>query len=441
MRIGFRTLGCKLNQFETEALASSFRERGHVIVSQEGEAEAYVINTCTVTGRADHKSRALVRSISRKHPGAVLIVTGCSAELEAKSLCSLGENVLIVPQSEKGKLLALAERVTQAIDTPAVLTKLRTEATPSARDAFAYRVKGLSFHSRAFLKVQDGCDAWCAYCRVPQARGPSRSLSADEVIRRAVELESLGHREIVITGVNICSYRCANLRLHHLIKKLLKATSRVRFRLSSLEPESVTEVLANSLSNNRICAHFHLSVQSGSDSVLARMKRRYQAKRVVEGMGLLRAAKSDPFIAADFITGFPAETEQEHRETVRLIQEVEFAALHVFAFSPRPDTAAAKLRPMVPQRVRDERSRELASISRGLLDSYARRWQGRQVEVLIETRARSDSQSALTRGLSENYLKVMIEGVPTEADLTGKIVRARLTRTGEVSAASFVGFA
>ena len=440
MRIAFHTLGCKLNQCETEALASSFRGQGNDIVREDEDAEVYVINTCTVTGRADHKSRAAVRSLSRQHPHSLLIVTGCSAQLEAKALSSLGGNILIVPQSAKGRLLMLAETVTQAADLQTGLLQLPAGSTSTAEDPFAFRTKQLSFHTRAFLKVQDGCDAWCTYCRVPQARGPSRSLSTDEVIRRAADLESQGHQEIVITGVNISSYRSGDVLLPRLIRELVDATRKARFRLSSLEPESITGELADSLSHARVCAHFHLPAQSGSDGVLARMKRRYAAARLIQGVQLLRHTKSDPFIAADLITGFPAETPQEHSETIHLIHEAGFAALHVFPFSPRPGTEAAKLRPVVPQRVRDQRARDLGAISRILLDRYARAWLGREVEVLIEGGAAPSRPPGSAHGVSANYLKVMVEGVPIEEKLKGKLVRARLTESGEICSACFLGF-
>ncbi len=441
MRIGFHTLGCKLNQYETEALASAFRGQGHVVVGAEDDAEAYIINTCTVTGRADHKSRAVVRSLSRKHPASLLIVTGCGAQLEAQALSSLGENVLIVPQSSKGDLLALAEKMGQAADVRGVLARLREGSTPARGDPFAFRVGMLSFHTRAFLKVQDGCDARCAYCRVPQARGLSRSLEPDEVIRRAAELESLGHREIVITGVNISSYLSRDIRLPRLICEIIGATRQARFRLSSLEPESLTEELAGSLCDDRVCAHFHIPVQSGSNSVLARMRRRYNAARVVDGVSMLRKAKEDPFVAADFIVGFPGETPAEHAETEGLVAKVGFAALHVFPFSPRPGTAAAMLRPVVPQRVRDERAKALGAASRALRDLYSHRWLGKEVQVLVEVEsgpltAQQPARSA--HGVSGNYLKVKVEDVPSKGSLTGKVVRARLTQPGEVCRAAFV---
>ncbi len=447
MRIGFHTLGCKLNQYETEALASSFRGQGHSVVSAREDAEAYIVNTCTVTGQADHKSRAIVRSLSRKHPRSLLIVTGCSAQLEAQALSALGANILVVPQSAKGDLLTLSETIGQAQDIQACLARLREESSPAAPDPFAFRVDTLSFHTRAFLKIQDGCDALCAYCRVPQARGPSTSLDVDEAIRRAARLESLGHREIVVTGVNISSYRFRGILLPRLIEELLRSTSRTRFRLSSLEPESLTQELAVSLGSERVCAHFHIPVQSGSDRVLGRMRRRYRVRQVEEGVRLLRAARGDPFIAADFIVGFPGETPEDHGESLRLIEKLGLACLHVFPFSARPGTEAARLRPLVPQRLRDERARELGGISRALLDSYTRSWLGKEVEVLLESSRRAgipEGPPSAARGVSGNYLKVIVEGLPSRDerdDLKGKIARVRLRESGQVCRASFTCFA
>ncbi|HVP20127.1 MAG TPA: tRNA (N(6)-L-threonylcarbamoyladenosine(37)-C(2))-methylthiotransferase MtaB [Spirochaetia bacterium] len=444
MRIGFHTFGCKLNQYETEALASSFRGHGHTVVSALDDADAYVINTCTVTGRADHKSRAAVRGLSRKHPESLLIVTGCSAQLEARALSALGGNIVVVPQSAKADLLVLAERIAEEQDIRAGLARLRDESSPAVPDPFAFRVDTLSFHTRAFLKIQDGCDGLCAYCRVPQARGAATSLDVEEVIRRATALESQGHREIVVTGVNLSAYRSRGIGLPRLVGELTGATRRVRFRLSSLEPESLTEDLALNLRHERICAHFHVPVQSGSNAVLQRMKRRYRAERVVEGAGLLRAAKEAPFLAADFIVGFPGETQEDHAMTVGLIERLGLAALHVFPYSARPGTAAAGFRPRVPQRVRDQRARQLGDMSRGLLDTYARSWLGKDVEVLLESSRRRQEPEAPAvsgRGVSENYLKVIVEDLPAESNGKGKIARARIVHSGETCRAAFLGFA
>ncbi len=437
MRIGFHTFGCKLNQYETEALASSLRDRGHTVVGDGEDADVCIINTCTVTGRADHKARSAVRAFSRKNPRALLIVTGCSAELESKALAALGDNVLVVPQSRKGDLLTLAEGIGSVEDVRAALDELGRSAAPTEPDPFAFRVGSLSFHTRAFLKIQDGCDGRCAYCRVPQARGGSRSLDAGEAVRRAVEMEAQGQREIVVTGVNISSYESDGASLSRLVRRMIDETRSVRFRLSSLEPEALTEDLVSVLADPRVCPHFHLPVQSGSDQVLGRMRRRYTAARVRQGIETLRQAKGEPFIAGDFISGFPGETDEDHAATARLIEESKFAALHVFPFSPRPGTPAATFRPPVPQRVRDARARELVALSRRLKMEYARSWMGREVEVLLEGGGRQGSSPA---GVSANYLKVHVNGMPPGDAKAGRLARVRLTAPGEVCQADFIVF-
>jgi threonylcarbamoyladenosine tRNA methylthiotransferase MtaB len=427
MRVGFHTFGCKLNQYETEALASPLRSQGFTVVSARQDAEVYVVNTCTVTSRADHKARAFIRGLARAHPQALLIVTGCSAQLEAESLASLAGNVVVVGQSEKAVLLDLPRFLEQARGASG-------RPAGAGTDPFALHAGEPSFHTRAFLKIQDGCDSWCAYCRVPLARGSSVSLEEGEVIRRARELEQRGCREIVLTGVNISAWRSEGRGLVDLLRTLLTETLQPRLRLSSLEPEAISQDLAAVLAEPRICPHFHLPVQSGSDTVLGRMKRRYGAEKVREGAALLRAAKGAPFLAADILVGFPGETEEDHAATRRLIEEVQFSALHVFPFSPRPGTAAASFKPRVPERVRDARARELGELSRRLSAGYAQAWLGAEVEVLLEKRLGADAE-----GTAENYLKVTVQGIPP-GDARGRIARARISACEQKCVGEFLGF-
>jgi threonylcarbamoyladenosine tRNA methylthiotransferase MtaB len=430
MRVGFHTFGCKLNQYETEALASPLRSQGFTVVTAHQDAEVYIVNTCTVTSRADHKARAFIRGLARAHPRSLLVVTGCSAQLEADSLASLAGNVVVVGQSEKAVLL----------DLPRFLEGVRgaqgARGRPSgaATDPFALHAGAPSFHTRAFLKIQDGCDSWCAYCRVPLARGSSVSLGEGEVIRRARELEQRGCREIVLTGVNISAWRSEGRGLVDLLRALLAETRQPRLRLSSLEPEALSPELVAALAEPRICPHFHLPVQSGSDTVLSRMKRRYRAEKVREGAVRLREATGSPFLAADILVGFPGETEEEHAATRRLVEDVRFSALHVFPFSPRPGTAAASFKPRVPERIRDARARELGELSRRFSGEYARSWLGREVDVLLEK-----SQTGTAEGTSENYLKVVVRGIPAE-EVRGKIVRARILACEQKCVGEFLGF-
>lgn len=435
-RVAFHTFGCKLNQFESEALASSFLQQGFAVVGAGEEADVHVVNTCTVTSRADHKARSLIRGLAREHARALLLVTGCSAQVEARALSALAPNVMVIPQSEKSRLLTLPKDLAEALEQeedPAVRLRESLKAAPPG-DPFAMAATDFSFHTRAFLKIQDGCDCQCAYCRVPLARGGSVSLDLDDVLHRAAELEARGRREIVLTGVNISAWRAGGAGLPELLRRLLRGTSRVRFRLTSIEPESITVELSEALSDARVCAHFHIPVQSGSDPVLARMCRRYRAWRVRDGIRLLREARKDPFIAADILVGFPGETADDFTATRELIIESNLAALHVFPFSPRPGTAAASMKPVVPERIRRDRAASLVALSRELSRAYSRRWVGREVDVLLE-----GEQGTAARGVSDNYLKVSVSEAPVEA-VPGRMVRTLLTVGAPGCAGRFVGF-
>ena len=386
----------------------------------------------------------MVRAPSRRKPRALLIVTGCAAQLEAEALAALGENVLVVPQSRKGDLLALAEDIGSARE------RARGPRSPGALPGqepagpFCVPCQDLSFHTRAFLKIQDGCDGLCAYCRVPQARGGSVSLDADEVIRSTAGARLAGAPRDRCDGRQHLLLQLGRRAPAEPLRKMIDATRSARFRLSSLEPEALTDELALVLADESVCPHFHIPVQSGSDSILSRMRRRYKAGRVAEGIALLRGAKDDPFIAGDFIAGFPGETEADHAETVRLAETMRFSSLHVFPFSPRPGTSAASLTPRVPERLRDERARGLLALSRSMSALYARSWTGRVVDVLIEsarTGNGSRREAGPARGVSGNYLKVRVSGVPREQACAGKIARAKIIASGEICEAAFIEFA
>jgi threonylcarbamoyladenosine tRNA methylthiotransferase MtaB len=442
MTASFHTFGCKLNQYETEALASEFRDQGFSLVSADSPADVYVINTCTVTSKSEQKARRLIRKLSREHPGSLLVVTGCYAQLNAGELAALGSNVRVVSQEQKASLMELPgwlqKRDGGCVDLGSGELRAFGGAGESGQgDPFAFRVDRFSYHSRAFLKVQDGCDYRCAYCRVPLARGRSVSLDPQEAVRRAVEIEHRGYGEVVLTGVNLTAYRFGDTELPGLLEKILAGTARLRLRLSSLEPERIKPELTDVLAGPRICPHFHLPIQSGSDRVLLRMRRRYLSRRVVQAVQLLRAAKADPFLAADVIVGFPGEGEQEFLATLGLIESLGLSKLHVFPFSPRPGTAAAHPSDPVPERIRDERVHRLLSLSSRLHESYTGRWVGRRVEVVLE----KDGSAAggRWRGLSANYLKVLVEGVPPEAGRAGSLVQAVIEEGGDPCRGRFAG--
>ncbi len=444
MRAAFHTFGCKLNQYETEALASAFRSRGFFLVPVGEEAELYLINTCTVTSRSEQKARRLIRQVARRRPAALVVVTGCYAQLNRRELAGLGANVAVVPQEVKDRLLELPAFLA-AGNAPGWLERLRgkggrghgggAQAAFGPGDPFAYSVERFSFHSRAFLKVQDGCDYRCSYCRVPLARGGAVSLPPEEAVRRLGLLERAGHREVVLTGVNLSAYRYGERRLPELLERLLAAGSGARLRLSSLEPETIRPALARVLAHPRICPHFHLPVQSGSDAVLLAMRRRYRAARVREAAVLLRNARPEAFLAADVIVGFPGETREDFLATRALVEELAFARLHVFPFSPRGGTRAEGMAGRVPERQRDARAAELIALSEVLHARYRGGWVGRRVEAVLE---RSGS-GGLWRGLSQNYLRLSIRGVPAELGRPGELVAVRVENDEDPAAALFVG--
>jgi len=447
MKAAFYTFGCKLNQLETEALASSFRSRGFSIVKVNQQADFYIINTCTVTSKSEQKARRLIRSLARSHPRARLIVTGCYAQMDESGLGELADNLVVVPQNRKDTLLDLPGLLRRHPEGAVDLKQLQEDSPNCGNSVFRFQVEQFSFHSRAFLKIQDGCDYGCAYCRVPLARGGSVSLNPEEALSRAVKLEKQGYREVVITGVNITSYNYRGWTLPELITGLLKATSSMRIRISSLEPEMINEQLVETLSDRRVCPHFHIPLQSGSDRVLLLMGRRYKAKRVSSAVDLLRKIKPEAFLAADVLVGFPGESEDDFQATRGLVEELGFSRLHVFPFSPRPGTAAEKMKEHTPERIRDQRVKELISLSKELLERYKQRFVGRRVEAILE---RSSTAAAAVsseqgeepakkwRGLTGNYLKIEIEGIPQNYASPGRLVAAEITHGGEIYRARFL---
>ncbi len=461
MIVSFYTLGCKLNQLETEALASSFRRQGFLIVSGRERADIYILNSCTVTSRSDQKGRKWIRNALRLNPEGLIIATGCYAELEPEVLESLSENVLVVNQEDKALLLDLPDvlredfRVEDFGSLPAseklelvrdAIERLRKrERFKSSLDRrFAYTLTHFNFHSRAFLKIQDGCDYRCSYCRVPLARGNSISLDYEKIVERIKLLESMGYNEIVLTGVNIASYRYNNYDFPLLLERILGSGLRSRVRLSSIEPEKIDPRLGSIISDERICPHFHTPAQSFSDSVLRLMRRRYNSSVFPNIFKILREAKDNPFIALDIIVGFPGEREEDFWRTYRQIEEHRPAKIHVFPYSPRPGTDAYNYREHVPERVRDERVHRIIELSESLEIEYASGWVGKTVEIVIEK-----AEKTRIMGVSENYLKVVAPIVNGKAISgkaegynpvlkvkaganyrTGDLVRVRIVRAG-----------
>lgn len=424
MNLAVYTLGCRLNQCESEAIADSFAKAGFTVVGEEGPADIYIVNTCTVTAKAEQKARRMIRLFASR--GASVVVTGCYAQMAHKELEALGGKLHIVPLERKAALLSLAGHINAAMLSGMDLDGAIASFTEPTSSVFDYEASSFSYHSRAYLKVQDGCDNECGYCRVHIARGHSVSLARNEVIRRALELEEAGFNEIVLTGVNLTMYDHEGEGLGGMMLALiphLKPTTRLR--LSSMEPDHIDERLIEAVSSPNVHPHFHIPLQSASDKVLERSNRKYSRSHLEWVIGELRRVKEDPFLACDVIAGLPGEGVDEFRQTVDFVSSMGFAALHVFPFSPRPDTALYKARDRVAERVRDERAKELRELSDRLHATYVARQQGRRLEVLLEKR-----EGGLWHGTTGNYLKVDVEGAAFQS--RGAIVSG-IYRDGSVS--------
>jgi len=410
LKIAFRSLGCKLNQLETESVADAFRNSGALVLEAAEGADLVVVNTCTVTGKAEQKARHIARAALAANPGAVILLTGCYAQMDQDGLGALHERVLVVPGDDKDALLSLGDWLADNWqghgELIAALREWRAGLGGRSSDRFAFRPEHFAFHSRPALKIQDGCDNRCAYCRVCLARGRAASLAADEALARSRELEAAGKAEIVLTGVNLSQYRDGQLRFPGLLRRLLAGTSRIAFRISSYEPDGIDEEFLEAFADRRVRPHAHLPVQSGADPVLARMARPYRRDRVLAAVEALRRVKGDPFIACDLIAGFPGETEADFAATLALAQACDFAWIHAFPFSPRPGTKAYAMRPRVPGRISGERVEALTALARVGKVAYTARWIGAEVEAILE-----DSGPVL-RGTSSNYLKLRFEEVP-----------------------------
>ncbi|MDR1863144.1 MAG: tRNA (N(6)-L-threonylcarbamoyladenosine(37)-C(2))-methylthiotransferase MtaB [Treponema sp.] len=461
------TLGCKLNQLESESIADAFRQAGFSIIpwnetfqagDAPGEPDILIINTCTVTSHSEQKARRVIRKALRDFPRARLVVTGCYAQVDAAALESLGdeEGIAAGPGAEKRLFVIPGDFKDRILDLPRFLA-VKTPPGGSSREpgalieswalgasvtaggdraegSFRFSPGGFSFHSRAFLKIQDGCDNRCAYCRVSIARGKSRSLGAAEVLAALRDLEARGFGEAVLTGVNLSQYKSAASGvsdLSALLEYLLEGTERIRIRLSSIEPGVFSPRFIRALSHERVRPHFHLSLQSGSDAVLKRMGRAYSAGEAMEGIEQIKSARDDPFLACDIIAGFPGETAGEFEKTREFCRLAGFAGIHAFPFSPRPGTAAWNFKDRVSEREAGQRVGSLGSLARCSRKEYVNRWMGREVEFVAE--AERGKTPGFIPGITDNYLRLFVPLEGKEPPPPGSLLMCRIRpgREGE----------
>ena len=422
MKVFIYTLGCRVNQCESEAVAKAFSDAGHEVLSSPASADLVIVNTCTVTGKAEQKARRVIRLYSKDAP---VLVTGCYAQVSPDEIRALGPCVRVLPLTRKHELLGLPAFFAENAGSDAVQVIDRfCSRQASEGSVFDYAASGFSYHTRSYLKVQDGCDNSCAFCRVHIARGASTFLDADTAVRRALEIEKNGYHEIVLTGVNLTMYDHEGRGLGGLLEKLLAALGPdMRLRLSSLEPDHIDDLLLKQLEDSRMQPYFHIPIQTASEKVLKRINRKYSAEHLNYVVSAVRSLRDDPFLACDIITGLPSETDEDFEITRAFIEDRGFAHVHVFPFSPRPDTPLFTARDRIPESVRDRRAAVLRDLSEKLNRQYLERQVGRENEVILETR-----NAGAWEGLSGNYMRLKVEGVDLFAN-PGDLVKVRVLDT------------
>ena len=403
MRIAFYTLGCKTNQYETQAMEQLLEKAGYEIGSFEETNDAYVINTCSVTAIADKKNRAMIRRCRREHPGALIGVCGCYTQHDPETVRSLGVDVL----GGSGGRQVFLEDLTAALEG-----KAHTDHLDNALGRREFEILppgGLEERTRAMLKVQDGCVNFCTYCIIPYTRGPVRSAPLDTALEQAKAMAAQGYREIVVTGIEIASWGVdlpGKPNLIDLAEQLCRTVPEVRIRLGSLEPRVITRAFCDRLKScPNLCPQFHLSMQSGCDTVLSRMKRKYDTARYYESVELLREAFPGCAVTTDMIVAFPGETEEEFRESLRFIRKCGFADMHIFPYSRRPGTPADKMPGQLGNAIKEARSREAIAVAAEMNRAYRESMVGSTQEVLFE-----DKHLSLYAGHTPNYMKVYAAG-------------------------------
>jgi len=401
IRVALDTLGCKLNQAETELLAEQLAQAGYHLVSPTDGADVYILNTCTVTHIADRKARHLLRLAHRRNPNALVMATGCYAQRAPQELSLIEGVSFVLSNDEKPYLLRLLEESGH-------LTNPTQNSTISPHT-----------RTRSFIKVQDGCDSFCAYCIVPLVRGRERSLPVDQIVAEVRHRTGDGYKEVVLTGTKIGSYRYNGVNLKGLLEHILAETSVTRLRLSSLQPQEISPELIGLWRDNRLCRHFHLSLQSGSDEVLKRMKRRYSVSDYQQAVSMIRALVPEAALTTDIIVGFPGETSAEFEESFNFCQRMGFARIHVFSYSTRQETQAARMPNQIGDKVKRGRSERMLALARESALNFSQRFLGRTMTVLWE----KQSADGIWSGHTDNYIKVYTKS--NEA-LTNKLLPVKL---------------
>lgn len=416
-KIAFTTLGCKVNMYDTEAMMELFVENGYQVVEFDDFADIYLINTCTVTNFGDKKSRQMIRKAKKQNPDAIIIATGCYAQVSPEALEKIEGINIIVGTNKRKEIVNIVENYHDKNLICNYVNNIMKE-----NDFERLSIKKLKGKTRAYLKIQEGCNKFCSYCIIPYARGPVRSRNPEDIIDEVKILSQNGFKEIVLTGIHVASYGIdlKNINLIELIKMVHKIDGIERIRFSSIEPNVVTESFVDEMKKlPKICHHFHLSLQSGCDRTLKRMNRKYTSEQYMEAVKKLKSAFKDVAFTTDVIVGFPGETEQDFLESLEFVKSVGFSKIHVFPYSPKTGTKAAEYSNQISNDVKHKRSRIMNKLNDELNLNFVSNMINQNVDVLFEKTIGNN----IYEGHTGNYLKVKLK---SDADLKNKIVNVKI---------------
>ena len=420
-KVAFYTLGCKVNQYETEAMMEIFENAGYETVDFNGEADVYIINTCTVTGLSARKSRQMIRKARTMNKESVVAVVGCYPQASPEEVNNIPEVDIIVGTRDRGRILEFIDNVkSQGMKVNAVTDIMKDKSFEKLQ---IDRYKG---RTRAFVKIQDGCSQFCSYCIIPYARGPVRSRPPQDIMEEILKLEVGGFKEVVLTGIHIASYGkdLKTIDLLGLIKKIHEFGGIDRIRLGSIEQSTITDEFAEAAASlPKLCPHYHISLQSGCNDTLKRMNRKYTTQEYADVIRLLRSNVEDVAFTTDIMVGFPGETDEEFERTFKFLEEIRFAQLHVFKFSPRKGTPAASMKGQVDPEVKEARSGKVLELSVKNRLKFNSMYLGRTVPVLFEQEVKN--MKGYYEGLTSNYMRVLCAGNNT---LKGKLAGVKLIK-------------
>lgn len=425
-KVAFHTLGCKVNHYETEAIWQLFQNEKYERVDFEQRADVYVVNTCTVTNTGDKKSRQVIRRAIRSNPDAVICVTGCYAQTSPAEIMAIPGVDIVVGTQDRTKMLEYIEQYKQERQPINGVGNIMKNRVYEELDVPAFTDR-----TRASLKIQEGCNNFCTFCIIPWARGLMRSRDPQEVLKQAQQLVDAGYKEIVLTGIHTGGYG-EDMKDYNLAQLLRDLEANVkglkRIRISSIEASQLTDEVIDVIDqSNMVVRHLHIPLQSGSNTVLKRMRRKYTMEFFAERLELLRKALPGLAVTSDVIVGFPGETEEEFMETYNFIKEHKFAELHVFPYSMRTGTPAARMTDQIDENIKNDRVHRLIALSDQLAKEYASQFENEVLEVIPEERFKENPESGLFEGYTDNYLKVVFEA--TE-DMIGKICKVKITKAG-----------